>query len=156
MDVISLGPNQMYGEGCKWIMNLGEFRANCADRKGSSMNNSLCRGPDHLPPTSITLFSDHHPPSLLLSVDPHNRSLPFSCNAYQSICLSECSLCLCLNHSTLPPSLRPSLFSLMFHQTDEPWGKSKGKGGHVFIYFSPPPPSVPHPLPLHIFTAGGS
>ena len=48
---------KMYGEwGGKWIINLGEFRANCADRKGISMNNSLSRGPDHLPPTSTTLF----------------------------------------------------------------------------------------------------
>lgn len=56
MDGSRLRPDQMFGEGGKWIMNLGEFGANCADRKGISMNNSLCRGPDHLPPTSTTLF----------------------------------------------------------------------------------------------------
>lgn len=125
MDSNSLGPNQMYGEGCEWIMNLGGFGANCADRKGISMNNSLCRGPYHLPPTSITLFL-RHPSSLLLAIDPYNLLQPFPCNAYQSICPSEYSLCLCLKKSIFLPSRRPSLFSLMFQQTDAPWGKSKG------------------------------
>lgn len=72
MDSNSLGPNQMYGGGCKWIMNLGGFGANCADRKGIFMNNSLCRGPNHPPPTSITLFlqnpsSLYYPLTLIIS-----------------------------------------------------------------------------------------
>lgn len=155
---VSLGPNQMYGKGSRWIMNLGEFRANCADRKKKSMNNSLCRTPDHLPPTSITLFH-RHPASLVLITDLCNFSLPFSCNAsnHPSSFFSYCSLCFCLNHASSPLSLYP-LLSLQnnkkiwcFFRQKNPQGRRRGKGGHVFIYFSPPsfrPASSP-PTRLH-------
>lgn len=114
-------------------MNLGEFRANCADRKKISMNNSLCRMPDHLPPTSITLFH-RHPASLVLAIDLCNFSLPFSCNAsnHPSSFFRYFSLCFCLNHTISPLSLYPLLSlkknkkNLMLLQTEEPSGKKKG------------------------------
>lgn len=134
-------------KGCKWIMNLGEFRANCADRKGISMNNSLFRGPDHLPPTSSTLFLTTQPPSpLMLSIDPHNLSLPFSCSAITlSVHLSQWVLSLFMSKWLSIPRSSVCLFSAWcFCRQTNPGGRGGGKrggGSCVRLFFSPFLPS---------------
>lgn len=116
-------------------MNLGGFGANCADRKGIFMNNSLCRGPNHPPPTSITLFLRHpsslyYPLTLIISysLSPVMPISPFVLVSTLFVYVSPFFSC---------PSVH--LFSAeCFTRQTNPGGRVRGKRGACILLFFPP------------------
>lgn len=100
-----------------WIMNLGEFRANCTGREGQAINNLPCRGSLQItgPPLSPCLL-----PLLFFS---HYLQSPISSPSFFPVPLSSPSdLCFCCCPSLDFPD-RQTLGEVL-----------RVEGKHVFIY----------------------
>lgn len=140
-------------------MNLGEFRANCASRKGMPMNNSLCRGAYHPPPASTTLYLRPPPHfslslTLVISLSPCPL-MPDSISPLLSVRTLHLSS-LCLNRSlslSVRPPISPSVPRSVLQPGVSPDRRTLreegGKAGamYSFIFL---PPSVPPPPPTHL------
>jgi len=93
-----------------WIMNLGEFRANCIGREGQAINNLPCRG-------SLQITA----PPLCLLVFCHSSFFPLPSVTYLLPLFFSCpSFCVAVRRSAF--------------QTDRPSGRSWGWRASMYSF----------------------